>query len=288
MDVSPDHVVEEEPVLYKDLEAVREANIREKEAMWKALMAKQKEEDEEEERERIGQLPLVQAASRPKKKRKRAPNSNPADVSLARKSTRLAQKPGPVLSYHEEEEEEARGRSRTLGSGARARSRQLRPRRPKPTYVEEELEPLDSTIFCQPCGVPVSGGCAVHPPVFSTGEDLALKVEPSHIKKAGEGVINRGDVIPPGVLFGPYPGAFVPVEQRQQAEMSGNAWEINDPEGSGVLGFVDPGPAVDVNSGPLHWMVKVNCSSDSAGQNLEGFQWKGAIYYRVMKPIPAG
>ena len=283
-----DHVVEEEPVQVNSYQELQDVNVLEKASIWQALMAKLREE-EKEERERTGQLPVVPAAPRPKRKRKRAPTTSPGDVPLARKSARLAQRSGPAPSYHEEEEEKARGRSRTLGSGgARARSRQLRPRRPKTTYVEEELEPLDSVLFCDVCGVPREGGCALHPPVFSSGEEFSLKVEPSHIRKAGEGVINHGDVIPRGLLFGPYPGAFVPVEHRQQAEMSGNAWEITDPEGSGVLGFVDPGPAVDVTSGPLYWMVKVNCAPDSAGQNLEGFQFEKKIFYRVLKPIPAG
>ena len=282
-------MVEAEPVQVKTYQDLQDANVLEKASIWQALMAKLREEEEEEERERTGQLPVVPAAPRPKRKRKRAPTTSPGDVPLARKSARLAQRSGPAPLYHEEEEEEARGRSRTLGSGgARARSRQLRPRRPKTTYVEEELEPLDSIIFCGVCGVPREGGCSLHPPVFSSGEEFSLKVEPSHIRKAGEGVINHGDVIPRGLLFGPYPGAFVPVENRQQAEMSGNAWEITDPEGSGVLGFVDPGPAVDISAGPLYWMVKVNCAPDSAGQNLEGFQLGKKIYYRVVKPIPAG
>ena len=55
-------------------------------------------------------------------------------------------------------------------------------------------------------------------------------VQPSHIRKAGEGVVNHGSTILLGVLFGLYPGEFIPLKYRQKAEESGKAWEIIYPE----------------------------------------------------------
>ena len=61
----------------------------------------------------------------------------------------------------------------------------------------------------------IAQACA---PVFAKKEDFHLVVQPSHIRKAG------------GVLFGPYPGEFIPLKYRQKAEESGKAWEIIYPE----------------------------------------------------------
>ena len=68
-------------------------------------------------------------------------------------------------------------------------------------------------------------------------------VQPSHIRKAGEGVVNHSSTIPLGVLFGPYPGEFIPLKYRQKA------WEIINPESGDLIDFVDPGSAED-NSYP--------------------------------------
>ena len=266
-----DHDDQLELSSYQELQ---DRNNAEKKVWLEELLSEFREEEKSQ----------VPAVSRPKKRKKKV--INPAVSLPPRKSRRLADRPGPVPSY-EEDDEEARGRSRKVGNGgARARSRQLRPRRPI-TYVEKELEPLDSIIFCTPCGFASSGGCPLHPPVFSTGleETFNLQVKPSHIKKAGDGVINRGDVIAEGVLFGPYPGKFYSVQEHKKQEESGMAWRITNPEGPGVLGFVDPG----VNpTGKKVWMAKVNCTTDSASQNLVGFQYHKKIFYRVCKPIPAG
>ena len=183
------------------------------------------------------------AVSKPKAKAKAKKRKvdSPLQAVHPRKSLRLREKPGPAPSY-DEEDGEARGRSRKTGSGgARARSRhQLRPRR-SVTYVEEELEPLDNVIHCTPCGVPKSGGCQLHPPVFKDQHDYGLTVEKSHLKDAGDGVINKGsDIIPEGILFGPYPGKFYSVKEHKKLAESGMAWRITNPEGRGVLGFIDP------------------------------------------------
>ena len=86
----------------------------------------------------------------------------------------------------------------------------------------------------------IAQACA---PVFAKKEDFHLVVQPSHIRKAGEGVVNHSSTIPLGVLFGPHPGEFIPLKYRQKA------WEIINPESGDLIGFVDPGSAED-NSYP--------------------------------------
>ena len=79
------------------------------------------------------------------------------------------------------------------------------------------------------------------PPVFKDQQDYGLKVEKSHLKNAGDGVINKGsEIIPEGILFGPYPGKFYSVKDHKKLGESGMAWRITKPEGPGVLGFIDP------------------------------------------------
>ena len=259
---------------YQDLQ---DRNVEEKNQLWKALMSELSEEEKNQ----------VPAVTRPTKRKRKVPA-----VSLpSRKSRRLKEKPGPAPSYQEDDDGEARGRSRKPGSGgARTRTRsqqQLRPRRPIITYKEEELEPLDNAIYCGPCGLPRSGGCQLHPPVFSTGleENYNLQIVKSSLKKAGDGVFNQGDVIPEGIIFGPYPGKLFSARDHKKEPDSGCAWVIHDPLGPGVLGYVDPG----VNpTGKKNWMAKVNCAEDRASQNLMAFQYSQKIFYRVLKPIPAG
>ena len=83
-----------------------------------------------------------------------------------------------------------------------------------------------------------------------------------------------------GTIFGPYMGIFKPVDQYE--EESGTAWEILTPNKSAGAGYMDPG----VNpSSQEAWVAKVNCSGDVSTQNLVGFQYKGNIFYRVIKPI---
>ena len=101
--------------------------------------------------------------------------------------------------------------------------------------------------------------------------------------------MNRGKVIPEGVLFGPYTGKFIPAaeyEKIKAAKMeSGNAWEIRDQFNQKTVGYIDPGMNPDPQ---LHWMAKINCPNKTEQQNLVGFQLAGQIYYRVMMDIPNG
>ena len=63
----------------------------------------------------------------------------------------------------------------------------------------------------------------------------------------------------------------------KKVEESGYGWALDKPDGSGPLGYIDPGANPD---GEAHWMAKVNCTSEVTKQNLIGFQFRGGIYYR--------
>ena len=166
-------------------------------------------------------------------------------------------------------------------------SRTLRPR--KPVNYSEVPEPeADSFIWCSSCESEEYNGCEKHVTYFGNNQEFKLVVEKSSVgTKAGEGVVNRGKVIPEGVLFGPYSGKFIlaaEYEKLKEARLeSGNAWEIRDQFSMETVGYVDPG----VNPDPeLHWMAKINCPNQTKDQNLVGFQLAGQIYYRVIREIP--
>ena len=113
---------------------IQELNIREKEAFFQGP---------------VREVPRSKVSKPSRKKRKASPD--PGTRAAPRKSQRLEERPGPAPEYHEEGGEASGHQSRregSAGSGARARSRpQLRPRRPI-NYVEEEVDSLDSIIYC--------------------------------------------------------------------------------------------------------------------------------------------
>ena len=117
--------------------------------------------------------------------------------------------------------------------------------------------------------------------------DLEVAKSTVKMKDAGEGVFNRGQVIPEGTVFGPYTGNFIPVAEYEEIEKagleSGNAWEIWDDEKT--VGYIDPGMKPDST---VHWMSKVNCANTAYDQNLVGFQLAGQVYYKAIVDIVLG
>ena len=165
----------------------------------------------------------------------------------------------------------------------------LRPRK-LINYSEVPEPEVDGFIWCSTCKRKWYNGCEEHSPHFGDNKEFKLDVEKSSMgKKAGDGVVNRGKVIPKGVLFGPYSGRFISSaaykEMEQANNESGNAWEIHDKFNMKTVGYIDPG----VNPDPeLHWMAKINCPNKRKDQNLIAFQLAGQIYYRVMENILGG
>jgi hypothetical protein len=263
-----------------DYEKLRERNIRERdEALKEAL-----EEIEEAKQEMRNNAPeakkrLSEEDAGGKNKRKKVET-----VVEVRRSGR-DKKP---VSYVVEEEREGRSRGRKEGRGSRITNdspvrrrgrksntkqvqppvptpstRKLRPRQPV-NYTEDPEPEADGYIWCTPCSKEEYNGCECHPPFFGDTKEFNLVVGPSGVegKKAGDGVFNRGKIIPEGVLFGPYSGNFIPTSTYKEMEKakleSGNAWEVRDKENKLTVGYMDPG----VNPDPQeHWMSKINCPS---------------------------
>ena len=165
----------------------------------------------------------------------------------------------------------------------------LRPRK-QINYTEVPEPEADSFVWCSTCNKKKFNGCEEHIPYFGDNKEFGLEVEKSRVgKNAGDGVVNRGKVIPKGVLFGPYAGRFIHSATYKRMEKakteSGNAWEVRDKFNKKTLGYIDPG----VNPDPqLHWMAKINCPNKIKEQNLIAFQLAGQIYYRVKEDILNG
>jgi hypothetical protein len=288
-----------DPPELSEYEKLRARNIRERdEAMKEAL-------------EEIDELKQEMRENAPGAKKKREAEEEVGESSKRRKvetlvAARRSGRERKLVTYSMEEME---GRNRNRGrknsrvsSGSPARkpkkvssklllphpppsNHKLRPRK-SINYSEQEA---DRFFWCSMCGKEEYKSCHKH--LTITGEVSNLKVEPSGLlgQKVGDGVINKGRLIPEGVLFGPYTGKFIPYKVYKKAENankeSGYAWELRDECSGKTVGYIDPG----VNPDPQnHWMAKVNCPNKTEDQNLIGFQLGRQIYYRVIKDIPHG
>jgi hypothetical protein len=290
-----------------DYEKLRERNIRERdEAMKEALEGIEEAKQEMRDNAPGAKKRVAEEEAVGRSKRKKVETVAVVEV---RRSGRERK---PVRYVVEEETDGRSRRGRKEGWRSRATSdspvrrrgrkadtkqgqasvptpstRNLRPRQPV-NYAEDPEPEADGYIWCTPCGKEEYNGCERHPPFFGDTKEFNLVVGPSGVegKEAGDGVFNRGKIIPEGVLFGPYSGNFIPASTYKEIEKakleSGNAWEVRDKENKLTVGYMDPG----VNPDPrLHWMSKINCPSRAGEQNLVGFQLAGQIYYRVMKDV---
>jgi DNA-directed RNA polymerase subunit RPC12/RpoP len=283
-----------------DYEKLRERNIRERDEAMKETLEEidVAKKDMRNYGPQAGKKAAEENAGG-RRKRKRV------EIVMEVRRSRRERKP---VSYAEEGEREGRRKTREEkgdSSPVRSRrrkaaspqshnpsttppSRNLRPRQAV-HYVEYPVPEGDSYIWCTPCGRGEYNGCELHPPYFGDTKEFCLVVGPSSVeaKEAGDGVFNRGKMIPEGVLFGPYSGNFIPIsiykEIKKAGKESGNAWEVRDKENKKTVGFMDPGVNTDHC---MHWMSKINCASKVGDQNLVGFQLEGQIYYRVSQDIP--
>lgn len=101
-----------------------------------------------------------------------------------------------------------------------------------------------------------------------------LVVLPSKIEGAGEGVWTR-EAIPRRTRLGPYEGDITPTSTE-----SGYGWE--------VVRFGQSVHWVDaVDETTSNWVRFVNCARNQGEENLRAFQYKGRLYYRTVRDVPA-
>ena len=299
--------VGDHPPELSEYEKLRERNIRERDEAMKEAM-KEIDDAKQEMRDNAPGAKKRAAEEESGGKTKRKMMEPVVEVRSSGRERKL-------VSYVEEEEEDLDGRSRKRGrkvGGGRVKSvarsgkgknisisnstqtlpsstRTLRPRKPV-DYSEVPGPKADGFIWCSTCNKEEYNGCERHIIYFGDNKEFNLEVEKSSAgRRAGDGVVNRGKMVPKGVLFGPYLGKFITVAEYEvikAAKMeSGNAWEIRDQFNRKTVGYIDPG----VNPDPqLHWMAKINCPNQTKQQNLVAFQLAGQIYYRVMADIPSG
>jgi hypothetical protein len=268
-----------------EYEKLRERNIRERdEAMREAM-----EEIEESKQEMRDNAPGAKKASSSEEAGGRREREKAESVVVEK--VRRGRKP---VSCEVEEDIEGRSRkrrrivqsTRAVRRGHRkaiskpdspptpsSSTHNLRPRK-QINYAEVPEPEADSFVWCSNCNKKQFHGCEEHSPYFGDNKEFRLEVEKSRMgKNAGDGVVNRGKVIPKGVLFGPYAGRFIQSATYKMMEKakteSGNAWEVRDKFNKKTLGYIDPG----VNPDPqLHWMAKINCPNKIKEQNLIAFQ----------------
>ncbi|KAK3930756.1 Histone-lysine N-methyltransferase PRDM9, partial [Frankliniella fusca] len=157
------------------------------------------------------------------------------------------------------------------------------------TYTEPELQDDDDYLFCDDCQKEWEGDCPEHGPLEVVADtEVAvghperamltvprqLVVELSKIPGAGRGVWTR-EAVPRRVRFGPYEGDVAPPSKE-----TGYGWEIRR-DGK-------PTHCIDAsNIASSNWMRFVNCARHSGEENLYPFQYKGRLYYRTVRPVPA-
>ena len=277
-----------------DYEKLRERNIRERDEAMKETL--EEIESAKQEMRSNAPQPVVVAGGRSKRKkvepveefRSSGRERNPIRYALEGRRGRREESGSSRPSKTRGRKEERSHPPVAIDSSHNLRTRQ------HVNYTDDEPVPVaDGYIWCTPCGKVEYNGCEKHPPFFGDTSEFHLVVEPSSVggsgRRAGDGVFNRGKMIPEDVLFGPYSGNLIPPSRYEELknanQESGNAWEVRDKKNKKTVGFMDPG----VNPDPhLHWMSKINCPSRAGDLNLVGFQLEGQIYYRVMKNIPCG
>jgi DNA-directed RNA polymerase subunit RPC12/RpoP len=115
-------------------------------------------------------------------------------------------------------------------------------------------------------------------------EDLSIRE--SRISEAEKGVWYKKSTryrdkssLEEGTIFGPYEGRLICTED--EADKSGTAWQVRLADGSKV--YVDGRDDNEAN-----WLKYVNCSRSLKEQNLVAFDFKGAIFYKVIQEILPG
>ena len=144
---------------------------------------------------------------------------------------------------------------------------------------------MDDQILCDSCQDWVIPPCILHGDCgmqFVHPSKLKLHVVQSRVSAAGQGLMNKGAIIPKGTLIGPYTGNFVSLasynEEEKKGRESGYAWLLYDSETlDKPYGYIDPGSAPDPVTNKL---AKANHPSKQEDMCLVGCQYQGKIFYR--------
>ena len=271
-----------------DYEKLRERNIREREEAMKEAMGEINEAKQEmwDNAPRAKEKGAVEEGGGRRKKKK-------AESVVELRRSGRKRKP---VSYVVEEYSNGRSKkSRKTGHKKTISKPDSPPTLPssscnlcpqKPIVYSPVPEPeADSFIWCSVCKKEKYEGCEKHVPYFGDNKELNLKVEKgSQGLTGGEGVVNKGKVVPKGVLFCPYSGKFIPAAVYEMIK-SDNARESRDQFHVKTVGYINPG----MHPNPqLHWRTKINSPNQTEEQNLMGFQLAGQIFYRVTMDISMG
>jgi hypothetical protein len=142
-------------------------------------------------------------------------------------------------------------------------------------YSEVPDPEADSFIWCSTCRKEEYNSCEKNITYFGDNKEFKLEVGKSSVggRVMGVGVVNRGEMLPEGVLFGPYTDKFITAakykEMKKAKNEARNSWEIRDTFINKTVPYTDP---------------------VTKEQNLAGFQLAGQNYYRVrvIMNIPFG
>ncbi|XP_015673995.1 histone-lysine N-methyltransferase PRDM9-like [Protobothrops mucrosquamatus] len=163
-------------------------------------------------------------------------------------------------------------------------------KRERKVYMEINEPNDDDYLFCEYCLTFFVDECSVHgPPLFirDTAAELGLanrasctlpsgfRIGLSSIPRAGFGVWNESETLPPGIHFGPYEGTRT---EEEAAANSGYSWLITREQNCYI--YIDAKNETNSN-----WMRYVNCARNEEEQNLVAFQYHAEIYYRTCKVI---
>ena len=218
-------------------------------------------------------------------KRKKQPAPAPS-----RRSSRVKELPKVNYDVDDDWEIEHLGKKRKLSKKALSDKVEVVELRKSPrslpviNYGQLDAN-MDDQILCDSCQDWVIPPCVVHGDCgmqFVDPSKLNLEVVSSSVSAAGQGLMNRGAVIPKGTLIGPYTGKFVSLasykEEEKKGGESGYAWLLYDSETlDKPYGYIDPGSAPDPVANKL---AKANHPSKQEDMCLVGCQYQGKIFYR--------
>ncbi len=104
-------------------------------------------------------------------------------------------------------------------------------------------------------------------------------IEKSTIPKAGNGAFTNVD-LPKGYTLGNYKGKKLSPAGYDRLRDSSYVWELSSPRG---MVYIDGKPKKQSN-----WLRYLNDSRSERKNNVEPYQYRGKLYYRTKKKIPAG